>query len=35
MCGELVVMVERKTQSSSLKLMNSVLWGRNMWKAFP
>jgi hypothetical protein len=31
--GELVVLVRGKPQSSDLKLMNSVLWGRNRWKA--
>jgi hypothetical protein len=27
--------MQRKPQSSTLKLMNSVLWGRNRWKASP
>jgi hypothetical protein len=32
---ELVVLVQKKAQSSNLKLMNSVLWGRNSWKVLP
>jgi hypothetical protein len=32
---ELVVLVQKKPQSSDLKLMNSVLWGRNSWKVLP
>ncbi|XP_073930084.1 uncharacterized protein isoform X1 [Castor canadensis] len=32
---ELVVLVQRKPQNSDLKLLNSVLLGRNRWKALP
>jgi hypothetical protein len=32
---ELVVLVQKKPQSSDLKLTNSVLWGRNSWKVLP
>lgn len=33
--GDLVIVVQRKLQSSALKLMNCVLWGRNSLKKSP